>query len=418
MPVVVVPGVLGSRLVARDTGREVWPGSTTRLLTSSYRELALTIDPATLEPLDDGLIPSGLFDAAAGRDFYRSVLHALEQAGGYQPGRPGVQEQDGIPRYYPFPYDWRQDNVATVRRLDALIEQIRRDYGDPRLRVDVIAHSMGGLILRYYERYGTADGLDDNMFPVTGAGAMKLRRVVLLGTPNQGSVTAVHSFLNGYRVGLASLPTEAIATMPALYQLFPHPLVDWIMTADGQPLSRDLFSVELWRHFQWSVFDPRVRRRIEEPGGAWPDADTFERWFEKRLERARRFVWSLIVPVDGVQLVTPLVFSGNCVPTPARLVVEEAGGDSVVRLRPEQILNPVPGVDYERLMFEPGDGSVTKSSLLGRQELDPSVPRHEYAHLEFEQAFFICEEHGALTANLNLLDNLLHHLLRADPAPQ
>jgi len=125
---------------------------------------------------------------------------------------------------YTFTYDWRQDMVRSVQKLDELIEQIRRDHGNPELRVDVIAHSMGGLIVRYYERYGTADVLDGNVFPVTGTGAQKLRRLVLLGTPNQGSVSAIHSFLNGYRVALSRLVTEGVATMPGMYQFFPHPL--------------------------------------------------------------------------------------------------------------------------------------------------------------------------------------------------
>jgi pimeloyl-ACP methyl ester carboxylesterase len=414
VPVIIIPGILGSRLVDSATGKEAWPGSTRQLLTSDYRQLALRIDPETLEPLDDGLVAHQLFSGAVGRDFYGRIVDALEKIGGYRRARLGEPAAPGEARMYPFAYDWRQDNVVTVRALDAFIEQIRRDYGDPALRVDVIAHSMGGLIVRYYERYGTNDVLDGNVFPVTGGGAAKLRRIVLLGTPNQGSVTAIHSFLNGYQVGLSRLPTEGIATMPSMYQLFPHPLVTWITTTRGTPLERDLFDVNVWRRFEWSVFDRNVRRRMTREPGVWPSREIFERYFEKRLERGRRFVWSLIVPTGEVELVEPLVFGGDCIPTPARLVVEEVNGDSVARLRPEQILRPVPRVDYDALMYEPGDGSVTKSSLLGRQELDPSIPRHENANLEFERAFFVCEDHEALTGNVNFLDNLLHHLLSAD----
>ena len=78
-----------------------------------------------------------------------------------QPGQPvGTRQR----RYYIFPYDWRQDNVVIARKLDALIEQLRRDYGDPQLKVDLVAHSMGGLIARYYLQYGTTDVLDGNEF--------------------------------------------------------------------------------------------------------------------------------------------------------------------------------------------------------------------------------------------------------------
>ena len=263
VPVILIPGLLGSRLKRAEDGVEVWPGGTRKLLTSDYAELALRIDPETLEPLDDGLVPGDIFEGAAGKDFYRRLMRELREAGGYQfisPGHPVVQQRA---RLYVFTYDWRQDIVKTVGKLDELIEQIRRDYGDPSLRVDVVAHSMGGVVVRYFERYGAVDVLGGNSFPVTGLGLSKLRRVVLLGTPNQGTVTAVHKFLNGYRVGISALPTEGVATMPSTFQLFPHPLVDWVVNINGKRLTFDIFDTEFWRRYEWSIFDHRIQRRMD-----------------------------------------------------------------------------------------------------------------------------------------------------------
>jgi pimeloyl-ACP methyl ester carboxylesterase len=310
VPVVLIPGLLGSRLAHRDTGVEAWPGSTRKLLTSRYLDLALRVDPVTLEPLDDGLVPSGLFDAAIGMDFYGRIVKALREVGNYQLSSPGRPLVDQRARLYVFTYDWRQDNVATVRKLDALIEEIRRDYGDPKLRVDVIAHSMGGLIVRYYARYGTEDVLDGNSFPVTGAGAAKLRRVALLGVPHQGATLAIHRFLNGYQVGISRLPTEGVATMPGLFQSS-APAVDWLASIHGRPLKLDIFDVATWRQFEWSIFDRRVQRRIAHERGVWPEQSVFERWFEKRLERGRRFTWSLMVPAEHLEYEEPLNAGGD-----------------------------------------------------------------------------------------------------------
>ena len=415
VPVILIPGLLGSRLARSEDGRELWPGSTRKLLTSGYEELSLRIDPETLEPIDDGLVASGLFDGAAGHDFYRRIVKELREAGGYRLSRPGSKVVQQKARLYLFAYDWRQDNVVTVEKLDKLIEQIRRDYNDPHLRVDVIAHSMGGLIVRYYERYGTVDLLNGNSFAVTGLGLSKLRRVVLLGAPNQGTVTAVHKFLNGYRVGFSALPTEGVATMPSTYQLFPHPLVDWVVNIDGEPLKFNVFDVEFWRSHEWSIFDHRIQRRIGNHPDIWPTPEVFERWFEKRLDRARRFVWSLMVPSGNVPLIEPLLLGADCVPTPRRLVFENIGGESVARLRPEQIQQPTPGVDYEKLMFAPGDGSVTTSSLLARQELSPADAHRVQRGLEAHRELFVCAGHGELTSNDELLDALIEYLLAPEP---
>lgn len=63
---------------------------------------------------------------------------------------------------------------------------------------------MGGMIIRYYVRYGTLDVLEDNEFPVSEYGADQIRRVILLGTPNLGSISALRTLIEGYKVGLRS----------------------------------------------------------------------------------------------------------------------------------------------------------------------------------------------------------------------
>ena len=415
-PVIVVPGLMGSRLRDRDSGEEVWPGPTSALLFSSYDQLALEIDPATLEPLPDRLEAYDITDKAAGRDFYASVLRVLEDAGQYSRAEPGDAVVAGHRYYYVFPYDWRRDNALSARRLSEFIERVRADHGDPGLKVDIVAHSMGGLIARYYLRYGGVDTLDDNAFPVSMAGAQRVRRVVLLGTPNLGSVEAVQRLITGQPIGWGRVSPEVLATMPSIYQLLPHAITDWIMTADGRPLHRDQFDIEVWRRFQWAVFDPaertRIRGRISSQGAADAHLATLERYFEKRLERARRFSWSLTVPLhDPLPLI---VFGGDCDLTPARLVVEEVAGESLLRLHPSAIAKPVAGIDYSALMLEPGDGTVTKASLLGRDALDPTIPRHKWSFFPLDYSFFLCEPHGSLTANLSFQNNLLHVLLSTD----
>jgi hypothetical protein len=95
-------------------------------------------------------------------------------------------------------------------------------------------------------------------------------------------------------------------------------------------------------------------------------------------------------------------------------VVEEFRGESVLRFRPGSVRDRRSGVDYEALMLEPGDGAVTKASLLARQALDPTVARHRYIYFPMDYAFFLCERHDRLTGNVHFQDNLLHALLAQD----
>ena len=205
--------------------------------------------------------------------------------------------------------------------------------------------------------------------------------------------------------------------MPSLYQLLPHPLNDWIVTAEGKSLDRDLFDIEIWRDFQWALFDPIVRERITKQFNSKEEAEKYlellERFFYKTIERARRFVWSLTVPLPEKHPLL-IVFGGDCHLTPARIIVEEVKGESMIRMYPEEITQPVENVDYEVILMEPGDRSVTKASLLGRNVLDPSVPRHKYSFFPLDHVILLCEEHNSLTGNISFQDNLLNALLIRD----
>lgn len=409
-PLVIIPGLMGTRLVARDTGREVWPGGPLGLLLGDYDELSLGLAG---EPASGRLEPGRLTDSVAGRDFYRSIIRTLEDAAGYR--RADIGADAGGRQYHVFTYDWRQDLQHTAAALDRFIESIRDRHDNPNLRVDIVAHSMGGLIARYFLRYGSQDALNDNALRPTMAGAKKIRRVILLGTPNLGSVDAVRALIQGRRLGLRSIAPETLASMPSMFQLFPHALVDWMVTADGRPLARDQFDLEIWRRFHWSIFDPKVRARLATRyGDRWtPELEArLAEEFEKKLERARRFAWSLTVPTPST--VPLIVFGGDCRYTPARIVVEEVDGESLVRLWPDQIRHPVTDVDYHRLMLEPGDGVVTKASLLTRMSIDPTRPRHRYTNFPLDYAFLLCERHDRLAANASFQDNLLDALLKAD----
>ncbi len=421
-PVIVIHGLAGSTLVDAETGKQFWPGSLSTLTFSNYSQLA---QMSREDREGEGLVPGELFASVARVDFYGEMLHSLESVGRFKRGVPGQAVGEDRRRYYVLLYDWRKDNLLAVRKLHALIEQIRTDYNDPKLRVDIIAHSNGGVIANYYLRYGPRDVLDEATPTPWNEGDQRIRRLAMLGTPVLGAVTSLERLLYGTRMAVRTVPVEVMVTFSTPFQALPHPLVKSVLDTHGKPLDLDIYDLSVWRERQWGVFSPEVTARVRASmatatQGQLALADV-QQTFARNLERGRRMQWALSAPVPPTK-VNVSVFGGDCEPTPAHAVqIDEANGTRLV-FRPAQVDGkPLPGqprvkdkgVDYEKLMFEPGDGVIPRASQVGRLSEAEATPEAvaRFHPLPVSQTFFLCESHGRLTHNLYFQNNLLYFLM-------
>lgn len=213
--VVVLPGISGS-VLAKD-GREVWgtsSGAIWRVVSSggeSIKSLELTApDDPTLDDLGDGvtairLVPdlhiiTGLWKI----DGYSGIIARLQSALGLEIGK----------NLFEYPYDWRRDNRVSARRLQRLCRQWldawRQVSGNPQAKLVLVAHSMGGLIARY--------------FLEVLAGWRDARALISFGTPYRGSLNALGYLANGYAKGIGPLSVDLSSTLrsfTAVYQLLP-----------------------------------------------------------------------------------------------------------------------------------------------------------------------------------------------------
>ncbi len=412
-PLIVIPGAFGSQLRDKRTRREIWPESDVSLLLSNYEQIELAIDPETLEPITGNVEAFDIFRKGLGRDFYGALLQTLEAIGGYRRMHPGQIPNESGRQFYVYPYDWRLDNVASVQGLHRLIEQVALDHGNPDLRVDVLGHSNGGLLARYYARYGTADMLTHGATEPTWNGSSRIRRLLLMGTPNLGTMQPVLSYVRGEEVGLGEIPPEVVATCPGTLQLMPHPEITWLCNMRGEPLDLDVYELDSWRELKWSIFSDQARSRAAHRHGGGQQGRrylaTLEAYLAKHMARGRKFQQVLSRPAQREEPL-PYIFGGDCTPTVARLVVESRGSILRAHERPATIRKPISGVDYENLINEPGDGVVTRLSLMGRQ---PAGDGNTLAELRIAHSIFLCEEHLRLTGNLSFQDNLLYTLLSA-----
>jgi hypothetical protein len=213
--VVLLPGLLGS--VLEREGKELWGlsgGAFLRAVTSrggSVESLELKSDTGG-ELADDGvratkLIPDvQLLPGFWKIDGYTQVARTLESRLNLIPGA----------NFFTFPYDWRRDIRITAKRFareaEGWLHQWRQKYGgSPDSRLILVAHSMGGVVSRYFlECLG---------------GWKHTRALITFGTPHRGSLMALQALSLGFRKSVGPFKlidlTAMVRSLPAAYQLLP-----------------------------------------------------------------------------------------------------------------------------------------------------------------------------------------------------
>ena len=385
---VVIPGIMGSRL-QRPDGSEAWLNVGNAF---GYHDLRLP-PVLPLKASKDALRPFGLIgvDALIPRLFgfteYADLLALLKNAGFHRNER-STGRRGAI--FHVFTYDWRRDLVESARRLGEYLEALAEARREPEARFNLVGHSMGGLVARYYLRYGDAEPGG----PVTWAGAKRISQLILVATPNAGSIFSLNAALHGNPVGMSNttLSASVIAHMPSIYQLMPPlgatPLVD----GRGDALVVDLHDPSTWERFAWGPWKPGLDTGTDE-----------EREFVTALlHRAHAFHEALATTPESMCPVPVTVLGGDCLPTLTRAVGPARPGASPV-------FEPRNAREAEA-MFEAGDGRVARSSVLGAH-LDAENMR-DWGLPEISHVFFGEADHHGIYGQPTFQSVLLRRLLR------
>lgn len=413
---IVIPGILGSELINSKTGETVWP--------SAFRTShdGLPISP-NLEANRDDLVPGKILETVRLARVlpevyvYRDLLDALRCYAGYREGNwenPGVDGDRDT--FYVFPYDWRRDNVANARDLVQRMQRLKERLQRPDLKFNIVAHSMGGLIARYAAMYGDADLPADGVtVHPTWSGAAHISKIVMIGTPNEGSTDAFATLVEGYSITeglrrrvplLNKLTAEDAARTPAVYQLMPHRAAAKFLDENLQPLNLDLYDPEVWKRYGWGAINSTdFRRRYE---GNPEDLDAY---LAATLKRARRFHESLDAVENSESPVVLLAIGGDCEETLSAPVVmrDPKNNRWLTLIRPREYRTSA-GVKMSKRqvtdsMYTPGDGRVTRASLLGENLIKARDRVTGFTLSRY--AIFGCDLHGQLPRNKSLQDNAL-----------
>jgi pimeloyl-ACP methyl ester carboxylesterase len=177
----------------------------------NLEKLRLTSADDGQEDLGDGIVPTGLVPNP-------ELVPGLWKQGGYSILSQALIDRLGVVReenYFEFPYDWRRDNRVTAKRLakeaSGWLSAWRSRSGNADAKLVLIAHSMGGLIGRYF-----VECLE---------GWKSVRTLVSFGTPYRGSGNALDFVCNGFKwkVGALSIfdGTAALRSFDSVYQSLP-----------------------------------------------------------------------------------------------------------------------------------------------------------------------------------------------------
>ena len=406
-PVVVVPGILGSELLRPD-GTHLWLNLRNAL---GHHDLSLPFRLPFTESRD-GLVPGGLIgtDTVLPRVFgfteYADLLQLLATAGFRRDPHPKAPRACHV-----FTYDWRRDLAESARRLGEWLDARAVQSSEPGLRFNVIGHSMGALVARYYLRYGDAEPAPDQ--PVTWAGARRIRSLTIVAPPNAGSIGSLDAILNGSRVGLSytTLAASVVARMPSIYQLLPPRAARPLIDGRGREMDADLHETSTWDRLGWGPFRPFPPRRRGDESQTKRECSDHVSFLDAALARAREFQAALAARPASPCPVRVLLLGGDCLPTPARALVQGPRGTPP---RTE----PWTRAESE-ILLEAGDGRVTRSSATGIHLPGAEDSEGGTGYAEIAQAVFGDAEHHGIYAEPTFQSLLLRELLRPDryPAP-
>lgn len=276
--VVVLPGIGGSVLSDRNSLSGIW--------TAGVWNIARTvIHPPRLSLAENpNLVASGLvrsttilgFTVVAG---YEGLLTMLSTHGIVDPGDPRrpVPNADVVA----VPYDWRRGIESAAEHLDRVVQSRLQHLTNrqKRSRVIVIAHSMGGLVARYW---------------MGVMGQYKLCRALLtMGTPHRGAPKALDWLVNGVRLKdrrLSAL-SELLWDFPSVSQLLPtyRSIMDWT-DQTVKPVPRYVDELPLGRLRQPAGLARQLHKEIE---GSWlnmtgqrPEVTPYFGWSHATLDAA------------------------------------------------------------------------------------------------------------------------------------
>ncbi len=422
-PVIVVHGFQGANLKNSKTGEIFWGEfKSSDAILGNDRKLREFSHPmkqgVRLEDLMDNVIPDGILKkvkiAIMGITVetiaYNSLIQCLKY-GGYQPESDPLAAGKNYNTLFEFAYDWRKDLPGNAKLLDKFIKEKKKYiqkqyetlYGIKNFDVqfNIVAHSMGGLLSRYYLRYGAKNLPEDGSLPeITWDGSKHLDTVVIVGTPNAGYLD---TFLEMLGENIMFIPLASLGTLPTYYQMLPAPETKSILYL-GSNETVDYFNPELWSKMNWGIMNPEEDETLKI---LLPEAKTKEErrqiaydHLSKCLKRAKQFIDAMKVKADPPDDVSLLLIFGHGIKTSRRAYINKNTGK------------------IEKIEYAFGDGKVLSTSALWDERAGGKWSVFVSSPIKWSGIALIRAAHMGIFEAPAFEDNLLFHLVMVESAKQ
>lgn len=201
-PVIIVPGILGSKLNRASDGEEVWPNTGNLFFQKTDVFLNELIGDEKGVSIVDIYAPK-ILDSAFSKNIYGDLVGTFLDAG-YASGT----------ELFTVPYDWRLRIASSTEKLDSVVKKAIAE--SPTGKVSIIAHSMGGLLVKEYLRQSSSTDFVD--------------KLILAGVPELGSPKAFKALTYGDNFGFGFWAIDIFNSdrskiisqnMPGVYELLP-----------------------------------------------------------------------------------------------------------------------------------------------------------------------------------------------------
>ncbi len=430
-PVIIVHGFLGSKLKDSVNDDIVWGEITSRMILRGYsdrylRQLSLPmgLDKPLCE-LKDKVEPNGVLDSfnvvlwsinfkVSG---YNKMLEILSKAGyvienGTDYNKITTKQE--IPSLYTFCYDWRRSLPENAARLhDFVLEKrkklqklYKRFYGVENfdLQFDILSHSMGGLVSRYYLRYGEQQLPKDGSLPkFDWRGSKYIDTVVIVGTPNSGYLDTFKELVQGLQLDerAPTYPRAAIGTFHSYYQMLPLNSTRSIVydNIDSKYNSNyiDIFNIDNWIANKWGLADPEIDSELKV---LLPNIETVEErrrvaldHLKKCLRTAEQFTRAMRVYKEAPADVRFILFAGDAVQTPRQAYVDSKTGK------------------IKKIIYDAGDGKVLATSAVMDERDGRAWLPFAHSPIDWNNVMFLRAAHMGLTESYSFANNVTFYLM-------